>query len=191
MATRTGRIHCSAIALLTLALFTCCAAASVAQTARGSTPASISSIWPTWPKARPEDVQSVQSINNAYFDVLSGSATTERDWDRFKSLFLPDGRFVNLHTWDNDPHLIPAVFDLDRLIEMLKVNLRKADSDEHPVDIQVKTSSSMVQAFVTSEVHIHSSTGDHSARFINGFELVKDVDRYWIVEVTHEMIPAS
>jgi len=191
MATRTGRIHCYVFALLTLALFTCCAAASVAQTARSSTPASISSIWPTWPKARPEDVQSVQNIINAYFDVQSGRATTERDWDRFKSLFLPDGRFVNLHTRDNDPHLIPALLDLERQIEMLRVNLRKADSDERPIDIQIKASSSMVQAFVTSEVHIHSSSGDHAARFINSVELVKDVDRYWIVEVTHEMIPAS
>jgi hypothetical protein len=191
MATRTGRIHGFVMALVTLALFACCAAPSVAQTAHSSTPASISSLWPTWSKARPDDVQSVQSIINAYFDVLSGSATTERDWDRFKSLSLPDGRFVSLKTWNNDPHLIPDIASVQQMVERLRINLRKADSEERPIDIQVTTSRSLVHAFVTSETHVHVSNGVRSARFVESFELVKDADRYWIVEISSEMIPDS
>ncbi len=186
MAARKGRIHYVAITLLTLVLSGRGTAQNASQTPRSSTPASIYSLWPAWPKARQEDVQSIQSIINAYFDVLSGSATVERDWDRFKSLFLPDGRFVSLRTRDNDPHLIPDITSVQQMSERFRTNLRKADSEERAIDIRVKTSSDIVQAFVVSEVHIHSSSGDQSARFINSFELVKDVDRYWIVEVTHE-----
>src|SRR5512141_2974881 len=45
------------------------------------------------PKARPEDVKSVDAIIVALYDVISGPAGP-RDWDRMKSLMLPDARFM-------------------------------------------------------------------------------------------------
>ncbi len=180
-------IRLYAIVLLTLMLPSHCIAQNAAQTSHRPKAASIYSLWPTWPKARPEDVQSVQSVIKTYFEILSGSATTERDWDRFRSLFLPDGRFVAVRTWNNDPHIIPDALDVQKMIERLKANLQKADSEERPLDIQVKDASDLVQAFVTSEIQIHTTVnGDLSAHRVYSFELVKDVDRYWIVEILSE-----
>src|SRR5215813_12872578 len=41
------------------------------------------------PAARPEDVKSIDSILAALYGVISGPAG-ERDWNRFRSLFLPE-----------------------------------------------------------------------------------------------------
>src|SRR4051812_40315100 len=44
-------------------------------------------------EAKPEDVKSIDSIVAALYDVISGPAGT-RDWDRFRSLFAPEGRLI-------------------------------------------------------------------------------------------------
>ncbi|HKT47412.1 MAG TPA: hypothetical protein VJP87_07805, partial [Candidatus Acidoferrales bacterium] len=46
---------------------------------------------PVWPAANPKDVESIDAIVHAVYDVISGPAG-ERDWNRFRSLFAPDGR---------------------------------------------------------------------------------------------------
>src|SRR6267142_1073527 len=43
-------------------------------------------------KNRPSDVDTVDHLVTSLYDVISGSAGKPRDWDRFRSLFLPDGR---------------------------------------------------------------------------------------------------
>jgi hypothetical protein len=45
------------------------------------------------PPARPDDIRSMDAILRAIYDVISGPAG-ERDWSRFRSLFLPQARFT-------------------------------------------------------------------------------------------------
>src|ERR1700744_815804 len=45
-----------------------------------------------WPQANPADVSSPKALVNALYDVISGPAGKQRDWHRFRSLFLPSGR---------------------------------------------------------------------------------------------------
>ncbi|WP_374274990.1 hypothetical protein [Brevundimonas sp.] len=44
--------------------------------------------------AAPADVQSIDAIVAALYDVISGDAGQARDWDRFRSLFHPTGRLM-------------------------------------------------------------------------------------------------
>jgi hypothetical protein len=47
---------------------------------------------PGWPVLKdPRDADSVDHLVASLYDVISGSAG-KRDWDRFRALFLPDGR---------------------------------------------------------------------------------------------------
>ena len=41
------------------------------------------------PPADPADVESIDAIMTAVYDVISGDAGVVRDWDRFRSLFAP------------------------------------------------------------------------------------------------------
>ena len=49
---------------------------------------------PDWlaAKSHPGDVDTVDHLVTSLYDVISGAAGKPRDWDRFRSLFLPDGR---------------------------------------------------------------------------------------------------
>ena len=44
------------------------------------------------PAAKPADVASPDAILAATYGVISGPAAQKRDWDRFRSLFIPDAR---------------------------------------------------------------------------------------------------
>ena len=46
------------------------------------------------PAANPTDVESVDAIVAAVYDVISGPAGQARDWDRWRSLFLPEARLI-------------------------------------------------------------------------------------------------
>ncbi len=49
----------------------------------------------TAPAANPADVSSIDAILHAAYDTISGPAGRQRDWDRFRSLFVfrrPPGR---------------------------------------------------------------------------------------------------
>ena len=45
-------------------------------------------------QAKPEDVNSIDAIIEALYDVISGSTKEARDWDRFYSLFDDDARLI-------------------------------------------------------------------------------------------------
>ena len=47
------------------------------------------------PAARPDDVKSLDAIVAAAYAVISGPAG-QRDWDRFRSIFLPQARFTEV-----------------------------------------------------------------------------------------------
>lgn len=49
---------------------------------------------PAIPDPKLEDVESIDAIITAIYDVISGPASEERDWNRFLSLFAPDARLI-------------------------------------------------------------------------------------------------
>ena len=40
------------------------------------------------------DTESIQSTIDALYEVISGDAGVERDWDRFKNLFIDDAKLI-------------------------------------------------------------------------------------------------
>src|SRR2546428_497033 len=49
---------------------------------------------PAMPEARAQDVDTVDHIIAALYDVISGPAGQARDWERFRSLFIPEARLI-------------------------------------------------------------------------------------------------
>jgi hypothetical protein len=47
------------------------------------------------PPAKAEDVKSLDAIMRAVYEVISGPAG-ERDWKRFRSIFIPQARFTQV-----------------------------------------------------------------------------------------------
>ncbi len=83
----------------TLAVLALASIAVVAQTAAPTPPAGPALVGSIagrtgWPVAKPEDVNSPEAILAAVYDVISGAKGQPRDWDRMRSLFIPDARLI-------------------------------------------------------------------------------------------------
>src|SRR5262249_55351715 len=66
---------------------------------------------PKMPEANPQDVASVDAIIAALYDVISGPAG-DRNWDRFRSLFIPEGRLTAIRV-DKEGKISYAMMSAD------------------------------------------------------------------------------
>jgi hypothetical protein len=144
-------------------------------------PTSIAS-HPTWPKAKPDDVKSIDAIVAATYDAISGPKGQERDWNRFRSLFLPDGRLLPTVSLP-DGHADVRPMTVDQYVERASGNFKNTGFFERGISQKVESFGNIVHVFTTYESRHSADDPKPFARGINSFQLLKDADRYWIVSI--------
>ena len=149
-------------------------------------PSSIAS-HPDWPKAKMADVSSVGALMAALYDVISGPAGKARDWDRFRSLFLPDGRLgVIRHPPLDQTKSIPedVVFltpqdYIDRDAPFFQTN----GFFERGIANRVEEFGNLVSVWSTYESRHAADDPKPFVRGINSLQIVKAQGRYWIASI--------
>ena len=137
------------------------------------------------PPARPEDVASVDAILNAVYDVISGPAGEARDWDRMRSLFLPEARLIpSGQAQDGSTRYL--IWSIEEYIttagEQLKANgffEREAFRIEERFG-NIAHVFSTYESFRTAE---EMEAGSHFVRGINSFQLLFDGERWWVLQI--------
>ncbi|HEX6771092.1 MAG TPA: hypothetical protein VF126_03640 [Acidobacteriaceae bacterium] len=169
-----------------LAALLCIAAPIVTLPAAAQAPGSIAS-HPDWPKASPADVQSVDAIVAALYDVISGPAGKHRDWSRFRSLFVPDARLIptrhNKNGKDdkNGNGADIAVYTPEQYQARATAALEQGFF-ERGIHNTTESFGNIVHVFSTYESR-HTADGKPFQRGINSIQLLKDGDRYWVVTI--------
>jgi len=134
------------------------------------------------PAARSTDVASPDAILAATYDVISGPAGQKRDWDRFRSLFLPGA------------HLVAAAKRQDGTAALFNVTpeqyAARADAYFEKSGFYEKESArhadrygSIMQVFSTYESRHDATDAQPFARGINSFQLYFDGTRWWVVNI--------
>jgi hypothetical protein len=132
------------------------------------------------PSPKTDDVKSIDAIMHAAYDSISGPAGP-RDWNRFRSLFLPQARFTQVGkspdgstfiiSWSEEEFIRDAggIFSKEPFYENAIVNLPQSYGG-------------MTQ--VLSSYESHRSPGDKPfERGVNSFQLLNDGKRWWIVSI--------
>lgn len=156
------------------------AASSAAQTSPAPRPTSIAA-HPDWPKANPADVQSVDAILAALYDVISGPAKQPRDWTRFRSLFIPDARLIPTRHSKTDNRADVAPYTPEEY-QQRATPLLEQGFFERGIHNTTESFGDIVHVFSTYESR-HTKDGAPFQRGINSIQLIKDGDRYWIVTI--------
>jgi hypothetical protein len=141
-----------------------------------------------WPAPRPQDVRTVESIVAALYDVISGPAGQQRDWNRMRSLFVPDAKLIPVRVLPGSPNTAhPATdaiyFTLDDYIARSGATMTANGFFEQGIRNEVREFGNMVDIFSTYESRHTSSDAKPFARGINSIQLLRDGERYWIVNV--------
>jgi hypothetical protein len=160
------------------------AAASAQTPATAPPPKLVGSIagHPDWPKAKAEDVKSPEAILNAVYGVISGGKNQPRDWDRMRSLFIPDARLIP-STTGADGHVDAVILTVDGYIERSNGRMTSAGFFERSIHNETEQFGNIVQVWSTYESRHTLDDEKPFARGINSFQLLKDGDRYWVVNI--------
>jgi hypothetical protein len=178
--------------IVTLLVFAISATAGIAQTPQpASAPAQlVGSIagHAGWPLAKTEDVSSPEAILAAVYDVISGPKGQARDWDRMRSLFLPDARLipataVPATTGGAPYHTDAIILTIDGYIARSGARITSAGFFEHSIHDEIEQFGNIVQVWSTYESRHKADDPTPFARGINSFQLLKDGDRYWVVNI--------
>jgi hypothetical protein len=134
--------------------------------------------------ADPRDVESIDAIIAAAYDVISGPAGQRRDWSRERSLFYPGARIMPTARIPgrNDVELEPQLLDVEGYIKRAEPLL---DAGFYETEIGRRTEQFGRIAHVWSTYESRHDPGDSKPfmRGINSFQLFNDGKRWWILSV--------
>jgi hypothetical protein len=136
---------------------------------------------PAPPPAKPADVASPDAILAATYDVISGPPG-KRDWDRFRSLFLPGARMASVRK-GKDGGLSARSFTPDEYVAIGDAYFTKNGFFEREASRHADRYANIVQIFSTYESRHDIKDPTPFARGINSFQLFFDGKRWWVVDI--------
>ena len=139
--------------------------------------------YPSWPAARPADVRSIQAIVDAVYDVISGPKGRVRDWDRMRSLFLPDARLIPIRHLPPGTHTDALPLTIDGYIARSNARMTTDGFFERGVSNRIEQYGSLVSVWSTYESRHDLADPKPFARGINSFQLMQDGERFWVVNI--------
>lgn len=131
--------------------------------------------------ADPADVESADAIIGAVYDVISGPAGAERDWDRMRSLFLPEARLIPSFPRPEGGFGTRSMV-LEDWIEGAEGYFAENAFFEVEIDRVDERYGHISHAFSTYESR-REAEGEPFDRGINSFQLLFDGERWWIVNI--------
>jgi hypothetical protein len=129
------------------------------------------------PEANPEDVKSPEAIVKAFHETLSGKKGEKRDWDRLRSLFLPDARIVGTsragnvsgkQTWKANEY----INEIGKGLDDVKFQIKQLHSEKERFG-------DIAHVFSTYQ-ETGTPIDQPSLRGLNSYQLWYDGERWWI-----------
>lgn len=130
----------------------------------------------------PKDVGSMSGILSALYDVISGPAGQKRNWDRMRTLFIPEARLIPTGK-RADGSSGKKVMSLEDYINSSGPVLEKMGFFESEIHRSVDEFGGVVQVFSTYESRKTKEDAKPFMRGINSIQLWNDGKRWWVVTI--------
>jgi hypothetical protein len=130
------------------------------------------------PPAKPDDVRSLDSILVAVYDVISGPAG-DRDWNRFRSLFIPEARLTSATRRDGGP---VRLLDVEGYARGAGGYFKTHGFYESAIVNRVQRFGNIAQVF-SSYASRNAPNEKPFARGINSIQLFNDGSRWWVLSI--------
>lgn len=163
--------------LMIVLLTGCCVVTNTSTASVNSTAIAIDSIAPD-----PKDVSTVDGILHALYDVISGPAGQARNWDRMRTLFIPEARLIPVGR-RADGTSGKRVMSLEDWIKNSEPFLLKNGFFEEEISRKTDQFGGVMQVFSTYTSKRTKADEKPFARGINSIQLWFDGARWWIVTI--------
>lgn len=135
---------------------------------------------PVTPTPRPADVETLDGIIAAFYDVISGPVGMPRQWDRDRTLYWPGVRFFSLGIREGKPHA--TVMTHDHYVEASNDWMVQNGFYEVETTRRVNRFGNMAHAW-SQYAYRQTPDGPVTGRGINSIQLYHDGSRWWITAV--------
>jgi hypothetical protein len=126
------------------------------------------------------DVNSLDAILRAIYQVISGPAG-DRDWQRFRSLFLPQARFTQVGKQPDGATFVIS-WSMDEFVRDATIVFAKEPFYENGIVNRSETYGKMTQVFSSYESR-HAPGEKPFERGINSIQLLNDGTRWWVISI--------
>ena len=130
---------------------------------------------------RSEDVSSIDAIIAALYDVISGPPGG-RDWDRLRSLYIPEARLIPTGTRPNGESGL-RVLDVDGYIASASALFAEKGFFEREIARRTERFGNVAHAFSTYEARWNEDDPEPFTRGVNSIQLLERDGRWWVVTV--------
>jgi hypothetical protein len=134
------------------------------------------------PQAKTADVDTLEHILAAVYDVISGPPGP-RDWNRFRSLFYPGARLIP--TRGEQGNVTAKMLTADEYVHGAQGYFEQEGFYEAPVANRVEQWDHIAHVWSTYESR-HAKSEKPFARGINSFQFFNDGSRWWVVTIYWE-----
>jgi len=135
------------------------------------------------PAADPKDVATMDSIIAALYDVISGPAGQKRNWDRFRSLFVPGARLIPTGRNPQTGEVASRVRTPEEYISRSAPLLEQNGFFEREISRRTEKFGNIAHLFSTYESRHKAEDEKPFARGINSIQLMNDGTRWWVVTI--------
>lgn len=133
--------------------------------------------------AAPQDVSSIDGIIAALYDVISGPAGEARDWDRFYTLFIPEGARLVPSGRGQQGAATYQVWTPQEYAERAGASLEANGFFEREIGRTTEEFGNVVHVFNAYDSKRTLEDAEPFARGINSIQLFHDGSRYWVVTI--------
>jgi hypothetical protein len=130
------------------------------------------------PAAKPDDVNSLDAILKAIYDVISGPAG-DRDWNRFRSLFVPEARLTSATRKDGGP---VRLLDVEGYARGAGGYFKTHAFYESAIANRIQKFGNIAQVFSSYESR-NAPNDKPFARGVNSVQLFFDGSRWWVLSI--------
>lgn len=131
------------------------------------------------PKANAQDVATVEGILRAMYEVISGPAGQARDWERWRTLYVPEARLMPA-VGGEKPHV--RVLSPEEYIRRVEPIFAREDFWERETGREVTTFGRVAHVLSHYE-SLRDPNGPPFETGTNSVQLFFDGARWWLVSV--------
>lgn len=133
----------------------------------------------------PADLSTIEGIIHAMYATVSAAAGEPRDWERFRTFFLPGARMIptNRAIHNGQGGHPPDVMDVETFIRTTAPVLEPMDFHEVQIGMRVERFGCIAHVWSTYDSRHAPDAAEPFARGINSIQLYHDGARWWVVNV--------
>jgi hypothetical protein len=134
-------------------------------------------------QATSPDVATPDAILAALYQVISGDAGVQRDWDRFRNLLHPEARLAPIFT-DKQGEDHVRFFTVEQFVEAATANTAEMGFFEREIGRRTERFGSLINVFSAYESFHSLQDPKPFDRGVNSITLMHDGTRWWILSIT-------